>query len=1012
MKNICKIFLVGLLSFHSVSLQAQSPSIGGFNVYYGHLHNHTSFSDGTGTPDQAYDYARNTAKLDFFSLADHSNAIDATEWTSMKTAADKYNLDNTFTAFWGFEWTENVLGHVAVINSDNYITTASPYNTFAGLCSWLNSNECVAFFNHPGRNNSTGQEFAHFTTTPTDKIVGMELWNKADRFPVYYYTDGYYSGDGNKSWYDEALFRGWRIGAEGSEDNHSGTWGTATTSRLAVLATANTRTTIYEALKARRFFTTYDSNLALSFKINGSEMGSTVSATAASLEIKASDANSENFTVVELLKNGAVLKSWTLNTTNVSISETMTFSTGEYYYVRVKQADGDEAISSPIWIGTVNQLPTSSLTSPLQNANYTAPASVIITANASDADGTIQKVEFYQGSTLLGEDASAPYSYTWNNVSAGLYSITAKAIDNLGAYTYSAAVAIKVVNPGDPMSSSSAIAAGMDDVEESSTGNISSNVNSTDIELINDSGTSAGNQVVGLRFTNLNIPKGAIISNAYIQFTCDEVTTGTCSLVISGEDTDNSAAFTTAAYNVSSRTKTTAQINWYPSGWATIGEAGVNQRTPNLSAIIQEIVSRTGYLSSGAISLIINGSGTRTADSYEGSAAQAAKLFVTYTIPTVNQPPVVAIISPASGASYTAPASVVINANASDPEGNLTKVDFYQGSTFLGSDTSSPYSFTWSNVSAGSYTLKAVATDSQGATASSADVSITVVVVPVTNILTTRIGAGSDDAEETSKGAVTTNGDDIELCYDTKTTGSQVVGLRFNGISIPQGAAITKAYIQFTVDEKTNAGCTLTIKGEASNNAAAFTTASKNISGRLTTVANASWVPAGWPTVGQSGTAQQTPDLKTIVQEIVGRTGWSSGNSLAFVVTGTGNGKRTAVSYETNSANAALLYIEYQESAVAAAQLKVGKIQDEEVSQSRLICYPVPFTEVLKVKFASNSNEQILFTEVYNVNGLLLKKLVTPENNIDIELPDCPPGLYFIRVKTTSNVYQAKVIKQ
>jgi Predicted metal-dependent phosphoesterases (PHP family) len=1012
MKNICKVFLVGLLSFSLLNLKAQSPSIGGFNVYYGHLHNHTSVSDGTGTPDQAYYYAKNTAKLDFFSLADHSSAIDATEWTAIKSAADYYNQDNVFTAFRGFEWTENVLGHVAVINSDNFITTASPYNTFAGLCSWLNSNECVAFFNHPGRNNSTGQEFAHFTTTPTDKIVGMELWNKTDRFPVYYYTDGYYSGDGNKSWYDEALLRGWKIGAEGSEDNHSGTWGTATTSRLAVLATANNRTTIYEALKARRFFTTYDSNLALSFKINGYEMGSTISATTSTVEIKASDANSESFTSVELLKNGAVLKSWTPNTTNVSLSETMTFSTGEYYYIRVKQADGDEAISSPIWIGTVNQWPTSNLTLPLQNTNYTAPASVTIAADASDADGAIQKVEFYQGSTLLGEDTSAPYSYTWNNVSAGSYSITAKAIDNLGAYTYSNAVAITVVNPGDPLSSSSAIAAGMDDVEESSTGNILSNVNSTDIELINDAGTSAGNQVVGLRFTNLNISKGAIISNAYIQFTCDEVTTGTCNLLISGEDTDNSAAFTTVAYNVSSRTKTTAQVGWNPSGWATIGEAGVNQRTPNLSAIIQEIVSRTSYLSSGAISFIITGSGTRTADSYEGSAAQAAKLFVTYTVSTVNQPPVVSVTSPLSGASYTAPASVVINANASDPEGNLAKVDFYQGTTLLGSDTSSPYSYTWSNVSAGSYTITAIATDNQGATARSAEVLITVATAPVTKALTTRINAGSDDAEETSKGVVTTNGDDIELCYDTKTTGSQVVGLRFNGIAIPQGATISKAYIQFTVDEKTNAGCTLTIKGEASDNVSTFTSAPKNISGRSVTSASIGWIPSGWPTVGQSGSAQQTPDLKAIVQEIVGRAGWSSGNSLAFVVTGTGNAKRTAVSYETSPAKAASLYIEYKEPAVAAAQLKVGEIRPEGVSQSRLICYPVPFTNVLNVEFAPKSNEQILFAEVYNVNGAMLKKLVSQGNNMLFELPDSPPGLYFIRVKTTSNVYQAKVVKQ
>ena len=150
------LILFCALLIHSGLTTIAQPSIGGFNVYYGHLHNHSNVSDGTGTPDDAYSYAKNTGKLDFFSIADHSGAIDATEWQAIKTAADTYNQDNVFTAFYGFEWTENVLGHVAVINSPDYVTTASPYNTFAGLCNWLNANECVAFFNHPGRNNSTG----------------------------------------------------------------------------------------------------------------------------------------------------------------------------------------------------------------------------------------------------------------------------------------------------------------------------------------------------------------------------------------------------------------------------------------------------------------------------------------------------------------------------------------------------------------------------------------------------------------------------------------------------------------------------------------------------------------------------------------------------------------------------------------------------------------------------------------------------------------------------------------
>ena len=101
-----------------------------------------------------------------------------------------------------------------------------------------------------------------------------------------------------------------------------------------------------------------------------------------------------------------------------------------------------------------NVAPTVSLTAPANNATYTAPASVTVSANAADSDGTISKVEFFNGATLLATDAAAPYSYTWTNVAAGTYAVTAKATDNSGAVTTSGAVSITVnaepiENPGD-----------------------------------------------------------------------------------------------------------------------------------------------------------------------------------------------------------------------------------------------------------------------------------------------------------------------------------------------------------------------------------------------------------------------------------------------------------------------------------------------------------------------------------------------------------------------------------
>ncbi|WP_433251064.1 glycoside hydrolase family 48 protein [Streptosporangium sp. CA-135522] len=91
-----------------------------------------------------------------------------------------------------------------------------------------------------------------------------------------------------------------------------------------------------------------------------------------------------------------------------------------------------------------NQPPTARLTKPTAGAVFTAPAAVDITADAADGDGTVAKVEFFNGDTLLSTDTSAPYSYSWAAVPAGDYSLIAKATDDKGASTTSSPVGISV----------------------------------------------------------------------------------------------------------------------------------------------------------------------------------------------------------------------------------------------------------------------------------------------------------------------------------------------------------------------------------------------------------------------------------------------------------------------------------------------------------------------------------------------------------------------------------------
>lgn len=625
-------------SFYLLSAYASAqPSINGYNVYYGSLHNHSNVSDGQGTPAEAYNYAKNTAHLDFFGLADHSTFMTSSQYTSIKNAANTYNENNVFAAFYGFEWTSfGSYGHVAVINTDDFCTSITT-TTFSGLLSWVNARTGIAFFNHPGWETTATKEFNHFTNTPSDKFVGMELWNDHDGFSKYYYNDGYYSNDGNKGYYDEALIRGWKTGAAGADDNHTATWGTATDFRVGVLATSLSRTEILNAFKARRFFSTTDKNISLSFRINGSEMGSTVTGGTWSPVMEAVDGDGESFTEVALMKNGVQVGYWT----NVgshpmfTTSGPITCANGDYLYFRVKQTDGGEAISSPIFIsGSANQPPVVAISSPVNGATFNEGETIVISATASDPDGTVSKVEFYQGTTKLGESTVSPYQYSWINVPAGSYSLTAKAHDNLGAITTSAAVNITVSAVQTPIIAESRILYGKDDAEEYAKGTVI--LNSDDIDLVYDSKTT-GNQTVGLLFRNLAIPQGANISKAYIQFTTNKVTTASCSLTIKGQAADNAADFTSKARNLSSLIRTTASAAWSPDPWNTTGTSGSAQQTPDIKTIVQEIINRQGWTTTSNLAITITGTGTRTAYSYESSSAMAAIIHVEY-IPAPGSP--------------------------------------------------------------------------------------------------------------------------------------------------------------------------------------------------------------------------------------------------------------------------------------------------------------------------------------------------------------------------------------
>ncbi len=444
-----------------------------------------------------------------------------------------------------------------------------------------------------------------------------------------------------------------------------------------------------------------------------------------------------------------------------------------------------------------------------------------------------------------------------------------------------------------------------DDVEEKAGGSMA---DSSDLELVFDSTV----QTVGLRFPNLAVRQGERIVRAWIQFKTDEATSDATALQIYGQNVDNAPAFTTTSFNVSSRTLTPASVSWAPPPWLIVGEVGPNQRTPDITPIIQQIVNRPGWSSGNALVVVIKGSGKRVAEAWEDLPLGAALLHVEIgsSTPPSNRVPTV---DPGPPVTVRIPNPVLLNGTVTDdglpnPPGALQTLWFKETGPLTGVvtfahpqaiDTTATFS------EPGTYVLELQADDGElvglGA--------VSVVVNPPAQVVTLdrTVSAGSDDAQQVGgkTKAVTLN-----LGY-LPMGDLPYVGVRFTDIAIPKGSVIQGAWLQLQTDMPGTASSSLQIRGQAADNAPTFAAVKNDLGGRTRTTASISWAPPAWPSPGEAGGAQKSPNLAPIVQEIVNRAGWTSGNAMVFLITGSGT--RFAESFEGGAFAAPRLRIEYTE---------------------------------------------------------------------------------------------------
>lgn len=381
------------------------------------------------------------------------------------------------------------------------------------------------------------------------------------------------------------------------------------------------------------------------------------------------------------------------------------YTSGQHISVAYQGADTDNvtmyipdaALTSGEAQGMENARPAVNITTPEDGQQFTAPATVSITATASDSDGSVTKVEFYNGTTKLGEDTSSPYAFTWNDVAKGSYTVVVKAIDNSGA-SGTASRNISVI-------SSVGCAGAGKIVHEVWTG-----IQGTETSAIPLTSPPSATRDLTLFEgpTNFDDHYGTRIRG----FICPPVS-GEYIFWISGNDqtelwlsTDhqpgNKRLIASAAKYTNVR-----QWNKYESQQSAPVALAANQRyyieALHKEGVGSDHVAVGWQLPGGTLERPIPG----------------LRLIPYGAEPAPAAVPVVTITSPEDGATFTEPASLTLSAQASVENGSIAKVEFFNGTAKLGEDATSPYSLTWDNVQEGNYTLVAKAIDASGTSATS-----------------------------------------------------------------------------------------------------------------------------------------------------------------------------------------------------------------------------------------------------------------------------------------------------
>lgn len=298
--------VAGVLVWSRPAEQAVPPAVP-LNAYFGNLHSHTAYSDGTGTPRQAYEHARAQGRLDFLAITEHNHsnagstghdpdnlnlALDhslynGAQASSLMSTAFSLNTQfaNQFVALHGQEYSTNSEGnHVNVFDIGEVIDEdVVPNKRYDLFYQWITSRldttgrVPIVQLNHPKSLNEDYGVLNFGTIAATlaaarPFVRTMQIING----PHDAETSGHRVNTIKSRTYLNYLDAGFRIAPTADQDNHFITHGTATDHRTVVLAPALTKRDILDGLRQRRVYASQDRNLRVHFTINGHPLGSVV----------------------------------------------------------------------------------------------------------------------------------------------------------------------------------------------------------------------------------------------------------------------------------------------------------------------------------------------------------------------------------------------------------------------------------------------------------------------------------------------------------------------------------------------------------------------------------------------------------------------------------------------------------------------------------------------------------------------------------------------------------------